>query len=81
MKKTITQTYCDICKKETPITTITYPVFFTTDQTEGRPCKPYISNENIDMCEECKRAALMIEAIGAQGVNEYSILRKKENDE
>ena len=81
MKRTITQTYCDICKKELPITSVTYPVFFVTEQTEGRPCKPYISNVNIDMCEKCKRAALMIKAIGAQGVNQYTILRKKENDE
>ena len=81
MKQTITKTFCDICENEMPVTTVPYPVIFTTEQTEGRPYKPYISNVNIDMCEKCKRAALMIKAIGAQGVNEYTILRKKENDE
>ena len=73
MKQTITKTFCDICENEMPVTTVPYPVIFTTEQTEGRPCKPYISVRNIDMCEECKTAALMITAVGAQGVNTYSI--------
>ena len=43
MKQTITKTFCDICENEMPVTTVPYPVIFTTEQTEGRPCKPYIS--------------------------------------
>ena len=76
MKQTTTKTFCDICKKEASITIVKYPVVFTTDQTEGRPCKPYISYLCIDMCEECEDAALMITAVGAQGVNSFSIKKK-----
>ncbi len=81
MKKTIEVTSCDICKMEKPVVAINYPVIFTTDQTEGRPCKPYISQEKIDVCEACKSRILTIEGYGAQGCNTFRIKPKEDAHE
>lgn len=63
---------CDVCKKEVEkITTVNYPVIFHTDQTEGRSCSPYISQEKLDLCNECTERILMLDGWGAQGVNSY----------
>ena len=51
-------------------------VIFTTDQTEGRSCSPYLDNVTIDICDECMAKILdgrAIYASGAMGCNEYSI--------
>jgi hypothetical protein len=72
MKKEIT--YCDVCKKETQIKTKTLPVIFTTEQTEGRSCKPYLETNRIDICEECGRLIIsgnFLYGTGAQGHNQY----------
>ncbi|RJE47688.1 hypothetical protein A7K50_03305 [Dehalobacter sp. MCB1] len=75
MKTTVTKISCDVCKVEILTTpkTIKYPVIFHTDQTEGRYSKPYISIENIDICEDCANKILMLDGWGAQGLNEYKI--------
>lgn len=49
-------------------------VIFTTEQTEGRSTKPYITDEEIDICENCLDQAANGNAIfahGAQGHNHY----------
>jgi hypothetical protein len=55
--KIITEKYrCDICGAECEklkVKQVNYPVVFYTEQTEGRSCKPYISNQNIDVCNNC----------------------------
>ena len=54
-------------------------VIFTTDQTEGRSCRPYLDNVTIDLCYECMVKVLEGRAIyanGAMGHNEYSIADK-----
>ena len=71
MKKMIEQYFCDICKKEAAITSVNYPVIFHTDQTDGRAQKPYISQEKIDVCDECRKRLLMLDGWGAQGYNKY----------
>ena len=73
MRKTVERYFCDICKKEADITTINYPVVFHTEQTEGRSCKPYISQEKIDLCFDCLKKSLTIHGLGCQGFNEYEI--------
>lgn len=54
-------------------------VIFTTDQTEGRSCRPYLDNVTIDICDECMAKVLdgrAIYASGAMGHNQYSIADK-----
>ena len=50
MKKTIVTYICDICGKtiEKPVH-VNYPVIFHTDQNEGKPTDPYISQEMLDL--------------------------------
>lgn len=73
MKKTIEVVTCDICGKEENCTNISYPVMFYTEQTEGRSCSPYISNQKIDICEDCLGKTVRVHATGAQGHNTYYI--------
>lgn len=78
MKKTIEKFYCDVCGAECKdIKQINYPVVFYTDQTEGRSCNPYISNEKIDVCDNCCKQILKVSGRGAQGVNEYALMGKE----
>lgn len=54
--------------------TVTMPVIFLTEQTEGTPCKPHFSNETFDMCPDCYQKFIdtyPITAWGAQGFNRY----------
>lgn len=81
MKKQIEICTCDICHKECDVLEVTYPVMFTTEQTEGRSVKPYISYEKIDMCAECLKKAINIKGAGAMGYNEYEIIDEKEVEE
>ena len=77
MKKTIEKFYCDICGAECEdVKQINYPVVFCTDQTEGRSCEPYISNEKIDVCKNCCKKILKIKATGVQGINSYTLIKE-----
>lgn len=73
MKLTKEIAVCDICKSESNIISVNYPVFFYTEQTEGRPVKPYISQQKLDLCDKCLRKVTKITATGAMGYNEYNI--------
>ncbi len=73
MKKTVEQYFCDVCKKEAVTVPINYPVIFHTDQTEGRGCSPYISQEKLDVCDECRKHMLLLHGWGAQGCNDYEL--------
>lgn len=76
---TIIKKSCDVCGYEITIDNedderikkFRMPVSFTTDQTEGLPCKPYIFYETIDLCEECSAKAVTLLGMGAQGYNSY----------
>jgi hypothetical protein len=49
-------------------------VVFTTEQTEGRSIKHYLSNELIDLCNHCQQKVIeghMIFGEGAMGNNRY----------
>ena len=72
--KIVTETIkCDVCgKTEAKSTMLT--VVFTTGQTEGRSCKPYLETCTIDLCETCLdkvMSGVMLFASGAQGYNTY----------
>ena len=73
--QTITTYHCDVCKVITPTqNTLKIQVIFTTEQTEGRPCDPYLTDKNLDLCEMCLKAVLKgnyIFGSGAQGYNAY----------
>lgn len=76
MKKKITLYICDVCKqevKEKDLSSLTLPVKFSTDQTEGRPCKPYISLEKMDICKDCLDKAVTIHGTGLGDHMAYEI--------
>lgn len=65
---------CDICGNGCGEMTQKTQVIFTTEQTEGRSCNPYLQLVDIDLCDECKEHLLKgnyIFAEGAQGYNKY----------
>lgn len=78
--------YCDLCGteiKSSMVEKIETNVLFTTEQTEGRPCKPYITKCSIDFCSKCfeeyKRTLIM--ASGAQGRNDFRFRKSDKNEE
>lgn len=67
---------CDICGAEfAERRQVNVPVVWTTEQTEGRSCKPYYGVERLDLCEDCADRVHVVEAAGAQGRNRY-VFRK-----
>ena len=66
---------CDICPteiKEKQQESI--PVVFTTEQTEGRSCKPYLTIKSLHICDACKQKIINETPLigsGAQGCNEF----------
>lgn len=67
---------CDIkdCENNPQKKGFKIQVIFTTDQTEGRSCEPYLSDETIDICKSCLDKVLKgnyIFASGAMGYNTY----------
>ena len=75
MRKSIEIVTCDLCGAQCDdVVSITYPVVFLTEQTEGHPCKPYIDMTDIDVCQDCKKRILMVNATGCMGFNEYKLV-------
>ena len=75
MKKVIEELYCDVClKKVDKLYDVRYPVIFTTEQTEGRSCPPYIYHTDLGICPKCAEQVLKLKGAGAQGYNDYSIV-------
>lgn len=76
MKKKVTLYICDVCKKEVEekdLHSTALPVLFHNEQTEGRPCKPYVSIEKMDICTNCLNKAVTIHGEGVGGNNTYEI--------
>lgn len=74
MKTTIIEYSCDVCCKKAETKKESIQVVFTTEQTEGRQCEPYLSIQKIDICQDCKDRILkgdMLFGAGAQGYNRY----------
>lgn len=69
---------CDVCGVEIDEAhSVTVPVKWTTEQTEGRPCTPYIEEKTLDLCDECFEKAVTIEARGCMRFNQYSFIEKR----
>lgn len=70
-----TKTICDVCYAETGNKKIDIQVIFTTEQNEGRCCKPHLCNEKLNLCNKCLNNVLdngnYIYANGAMGYNTY----------
>ena len=67
---------CDVCEEKAHFQEQKIQVIFTTEQTEGRNCKPYLSIQIMDICDQCMRKILNGNAVwgnGAQGHNNYKI--------
>lgn len=80
MRKEIKRTVvsCDICEKEdSNCKQVEYPVLFYTEQTEGRLCNPYISQQKIDLCDDCFNKVIKVKAHGAQGCNMYELIKNE----
>ena len=81
----VEQYFCDIenCQKEADNKEqSSIQVIFTNEQTEGRYCSPYLSDEKIHLCKEHRETLLegnYIFAHGAMGYNTYVLknVRKK----
>ena len=77
MSKTTTIiTKCDLkdCSQEKDVDEVKMTVLFTTEQTEGRGVRTYLSYEKFDICSGCLDKVLkgnMIWGYGAQGNNTY----------
>ena len=73
---TITTHVCDLCRGKAVHKKCPVPVTFLTEQTEGRPVKPYLAIESLDLCEVCLELIVRrqpIQASGAMGHNTYEI--------
>jgi hypothetical protein len=71
---TITKCTCDLCQEPAKFLQQPVPVAFLTEQTEGRPCKPYLTTTAIDLCDGCLQRIVdsyPLTAYGAQGYNTY----------
>lgn len=66
---------CDLCGKEVPkeeYVSVGLLVRFTTNQTDGRACKPYFSREDLGLCWDCLDRAVVVEGSGCMGHNDYT---------
>ncbi|MEG0601146.1 MAG: hypothetical protein RR494_13335 [Vagococcus sp.] len=82
LKETVIKEYfCDLCEKEvdkqSKLKSVSIPVKFTTEQTEGRSCTPYLQQKTFELCESCIDRVVAVGAYGAQGHNTYYHLNKK----
>lgn len=73
---------CDVsgCEENVPedLRSKKIQVIFTTEQTEGRSVKPYLSTETLDICEKCLGRILegnYLFGNGAQGYNQYNFAK------
>lgn len=75
---TLTMHTCDIegCGKAATHLQTKLQVVFVTEQTEGRPTSPHLSNEVLDLCGECLQRIVERHPVvgqGAQGNNTYKL--------
>lgn len=73
MKRTIEKCFCDVCNEEAEVIEVNYPVIFHTLQDDGASCKPYVTQEKLDLCGECAKKLLVLHGWGVQGHNNYEV--------
>lgn len=70
MKKYVTEYYCDLCGRKfecaADLTRLGVPVVYTHDDTEGKPCRPYVTSESHDLCQDCLCKVVVLESAGFQ---------------
>lgn len=78
MKKVTTVIHCDVCNSTKNVKEdIGIQVIFTTEQTEGRSVKPYLTPDlhKLDLCEDCLDTIIedgkYLYGRGAMGYNKY----------
>lgn len=79
---------CDVCAERKAQSEIKMnyklDVIFTTDTTEGRSCNPYLSNVEMDLCNDCRgkivKSKRYLLASGGQGSYEYEIQQGDKNN-
>lgn len=65
---------CDLCSKEvskSEYVNVDMLVKFANNHTDGKPCKPYFSRENLGLCRDCINRAVVIEGSGYAGDYAY----------
>lgn len=78
MKKEIFS--CDICKIECEVHNKQLQIIFTSEQTEGRPTKPYLCMSKLDICNDCLDKVISGKAIFAHGAQGYNTFYFKTTD-
>lgn len=66
---------CDLCGKEVSeedYVSVGLLVRFTTEQTEGRACKPYFSREDLGLCWDCLDKTVVVDGSGCMEHNVYA---------
>ena len=69
--------FCDVCQLDLvgAPKTVKLQVIFETEQTEGRYCKPYLSDQSLDICTGCMDTIITegryLHAHGAMGYNTF----------
>jgi hypothetical protein len=73
--KTISIYVCDLCKNEfnDKLNTISMPVIFHTEQTEGRPCEPYLTTKKVELCQKCIDKTVILHGSGCMGNDEFYV--------
>lgn len=75
---TVTLHKCDICGGDATELKKQIQVVFITEQTEGRPTSPHLSNETLDLCKVCLDRLVRshpLRGSGAQGFNTFEWTR------
>lgn len=70
---------CDLDGSRNDVEKHLITVIFTTEQTEGRSCPPYLSPEKVDLCNSCYDQMVtenrMPYGLGSQGYNLYAFTK------
>lgn len=70
MIKVTRECFCDLCGVSNA-NTFKPLVEFTTEQTEGRMVRPYITTTDVELCNDCLNKVVVLRASGAQGNNKF----------
>ena len=85
MKKYVTEYYCDLCgskfEREADLTRLAVPTLYTYDDTEGKPCRPYVMSESHDFCQDCLCKVVVLESAGFQSSRLKPLTPSKESSE
>lgn len=85
MEKTIKIYGCDLCGKESQekndFKKVRLNVIWTTEQSEGKNCKPYIDDEKLLLCQGCMdriASSLIVKAYREHGDNQFEFIEPQD---